>query len=105
MVDRLAAAGLVERIQSPIDARSVLASLTSKGSAVLAELAGQHVKELLAQEPLLAESLMRLRAIGRGSKVTRECQSAGAGEPAGTATRMRAPYRMATASHFKGSRQ
>lgn len=67
MVDRLAAAGLVERSHSPSDGRSVLASLTSKGSAVLADLAAQHVKELLAQEPLLAESLARLRAIGRGS--------------------------------------
>ena len=67
MIDRLAAAGLVERSHSPTDGRSVLVSLTSKGSAMLAELAGQHVNELLAREPLLAELLMRLRAIGRGT--------------------------------------
>ena len=75
MVDRLVASGLVERSHSPTDGRSVLASLTTKGSAVLADLAAQHVKELLAQEPLLAESLMQLRAMGRGSLATRERQA------------------------------
>lgn len=64
MIDRLAAAGLVERAHSPTDGRSVLVSLTPKGSRVLADLAGQHVEALLAQEPLLAESLARLRQIG-----------------------------------------
>lgn len=65
MVDRLAASKLVQRIHSPTDGRSVLVSLTAKGAAVLERLASQHVKELLKQEPLLAESLKRLRQIGR----------------------------------------
>ena len=64
MIDRLASAGLVERAHSPTDGRSVLVSLTANGQAVLADLAGQHVGALLAQEPLLAESLERLRQIG-----------------------------------------
>jgi DNA-binding MarR family transcriptional regulator len=67
MIDRLVAAGLVERRHSPTDGRSVLVSLTAKGAAVLESLAAQHVKELLRQEPLLAESLRRLRQIGRGA--------------------------------------
>jgi DNA-binding MarR family transcriptional regulator len=66
MIDRLVAGGLVERNQSPTDGRSVLVSLTEKGLATLEQLAVQHVKELLWQEPLLAESLRRLRQIGRG---------------------------------------
>ena len=66
MIDRLVAGGLVERSHSPTDGRSVLVSLTAKGIAVLEHLATQHVKELLEQEPLLAELLKRLRQIGRG---------------------------------------
>ena len=66
MIDRLALGGLVVRSHSPTDGRSVLVSLTAKGSALLEHLAAQHVKELLEQEPLLAESLRRLRQIGRG---------------------------------------
>jgi len=65
MIDRLAAAGLAERSHSPIDGRSVLVSLTTEGTATLERLAAQHVKALLEQEPLLAESLKRLREIGR----------------------------------------
>jgi DNA-binding MarR family transcriptional regulator len=65
MVDRLVAGGLVQRSQSPTDGRSVLVSLTAKGAVLLERLALQHVKELLNQEPLLAESLRRLRRIGR----------------------------------------
>ncbi|MGD0186282.1 MAG: MarR family transcriptional regulator [Roseiarcus sp.] len=65
MIDRLVAGGLVQRSHSPTDGRSVLVSLTVKGAALLERLASQHVKELLKQEPLLAESLKRLRQIGR----------------------------------------
>jgi len=65
MVDRLVAGGLVQRNHSPTDGRSVLVSLTAKGAALLEHLASQHAKELLEQEPLLAESLRRLRHIGR----------------------------------------
>ncbi len=65
MVDRLVAGGLVQRSDSPTDGRSVLVSLTAKGAALLEHLALQHVEELLKQEPLLVESLRRLRQIGR----------------------------------------
>ena len=67
MIDRLVASGFVERNNSPTDGRSVLVSLTDRGEEVLERLAAQHVNELLEQEPLLAESLRRLRAIGRGA--------------------------------------
>jgi len=65
LIDRLVIAELVERSHSSTDGRSVLVSLTAKGTTVLEHLAALHVKELLEQEPLLAESLRRLRQIGR----------------------------------------
>ena len=65
MVDRLVAGGLVQRNHSPTDGRSVLVSLSAKGAALLERLAALHVEELLKQEPLLVESLRRLRQIGR----------------------------------------
>jgi DNA-binding MarR family transcriptional regulator len=65
MIDRLVASALVERKHSSTDGRSVLVSLTVKGASVLEHLATQHVKELLGQEPLLAESLRRLRQMGQ----------------------------------------
>ena len=71
MIDRLVAGGLVERSHSPTDGRSVLVSLTPSGAAVLERLAAQHVAELLQQEPLLAESLGRLRQIGRTQAAAR----------------------------------
>jgi DNA-binding MarR family transcriptional regulator len=65
LIDRLVNAELVERMHSPTDGRSVLISLTAKGEKLLEHLASNHVKELLAQEPLLAESLKRLRRVVR----------------------------------------
>ena len=65
MIDRLVNGGLVKRSHSPTDGRSVLVSLTAKGASLLEHLASQHAKELLEQEPLLAESLMRLRQLDR----------------------------------------
>ena len=65
MINRLANAGLVKRRHSPLDRRSVLVSMTVKGMILLERLASQHVEELLQQEPLLAESLRRLRQMGR----------------------------------------
>jgi hypothetical protein len=41
--------------------------LTTKGRTLLQRLARAHAKELLRQEPLLAESLRRLRQIDVGS--------------------------------------
>ena len=61
MVNRLSNSGLVKRRNSPTDRRRVLVSLTAKGANLLERLASQHVEELLKQEPLLAESLKRLR--------------------------------------------
>ena len=63
LVDRLERTGLVTRRHSSIDRRSVLVGLTAKGGALLARLATVHRKELLQHEPLLAESLKRLRQI------------------------------------------
>jgi DNA-binding MarR family transcriptional regulator len=63
LVDRLARIGLVSRCASKTDRRSVLVSLTAKGGTVLARLARAHRRELLRHEPLLAESLRRLRQI------------------------------------------
>jgi DNA-binding MarR family transcriptional regulator len=63
LVDRLSAAGLVVRRESVTDRRSVLVALTARGGALLERLAAAHISELLKQEPLLAESLRRLRQI------------------------------------------
>jgi DNA-binding MarR family transcriptional regulator len=69
LVDRLAHAGLIERKPSPIDGRSVLVSITDQGAALLEDLASSHINELLRHEPLLAESLRRLRQIESPRKV------------------------------------
>jgi len=65
LVNRLALANLIERKPSPIDGRSVLVSMTAKGATLLEQLAANHIKELLRHEPLLADSLKRLRQIHR----------------------------------------
>ncbi len=66
LADRLAKAGFSERRPSPSDGRSVRLHLTPRGEALLADLAGRHFQELLACEPLLAESLGRLRRLADG---------------------------------------
>lgn len=63
LVDRLARAQLAERRPSPTDRRRVLVVLTPRGRTLLARLALAHTAELLRHEPLLAESLRRLRDI------------------------------------------
>ncbi len=65
LVDRLEAQGLVARRNSPTDRRSVLIALTAAGAEMLQTLAVQHIAELIRFEPLLAESLKRLRGIER----------------------------------------
>jgi DNA-binding MarR family transcriptional regulator len=65
MLDRLARAGLAEREPSSEDRRSVIIRLTSKGEALLSDLAAQHLEAMLAEEPLLTESLQRLRSLSR----------------------------------------
>jgi DNA-binding MarR family transcriptional regulator len=64
LVDRLSALGLVERRRSDADRRKVIVSMTAKGAALLKRLASVHIDELLKHEPLLAETLSRLRQIG-----------------------------------------
>ena len=64
LIDRLVNAGLVERQHSPTDRRSVLVTMTAQGQKLLEHLASNHLKELLKREPLLAESLRRLRHMG-----------------------------------------
>jgi DNA-binding MarR family transcriptional regulator len=64
LVNRLAKAGLAERQPSSADRRSVLLKLTRRGEQLLEELASHHLNELLRHEPLLAESLSRLRKMG-----------------------------------------
>ncbi|CAN7681924.1 MarR family winged helix-turn-helix transcriptional regulator [Neorhizobium sp. LjRoot104] len=64
LVDRLSLAGLANRIPSENDRRSVLIRLTPRGEALLEELARIHVEGLLANQPLLVESLSKLRDLG-----------------------------------------
>lgn len=66
LVNRLVRAGLVAREPSPLDRRSVLVHLTPKGQHLVEALATAHHAELIAQKPLLAESLARLRRLGGG---------------------------------------
>lgn len=65
LTDRMVQAELVERRQAPNDGRGVLVVMTKKGSRLLEQLAVNHFKELLRQEPLLAESLKLLRRMAR----------------------------------------
>ncbi|MGX8009151.1 MarR family transcriptional regulator [Mesorhizobium sp. ORM8.1] len=70
LVDRLVSAGLAERRQSPADRRSVLVVMTDKGVALLERLATDHLQEMFKHEPLLAESLRRLRSMERSGEIT-----------------------------------
>ena len=63
LADRLEAAGLARRRPSAIDRRAVQLELTDKGETFIAELAANHVEELLKHRPLLARTLDQLRAI------------------------------------------
>lgn len=63
LVDRMCSAGLTERIPAEDDKRSVLIGMTTKGETVLEALAKIHVDGMLENEPLLAESLSRLRQV------------------------------------------
>jgi DNA-binding MarR family transcriptional regulator len=64
LVDRLALAGLVERVPSETDKRSVLITLTPEGERVLEALARIHVNGLLANQAMLVESLSKLQDLG-----------------------------------------
>ncbi len=65
LVDRMVVAGLVKRTQATEDKRSVFVGLTPEGRSLLEELALGHVREMLLHEPLLAESLARLRRLAK----------------------------------------
>lgn len=65
LVDRLAAQNLVERTDSPTDRRSVVVRLTGRGHELIEQLASEHVAELVRRQPLLAESLRRLKRLGK----------------------------------------
>lgn len=60
MIDRLVAAGLVERIPSATDRRQVRVRLTEKGEATLVRLGGAHRDELRRIGPKLAALLEEL---------------------------------------------
>ncbi len=64
LVDRIAMAGLAERTPSSEDRRGVAISLTARGDALLCELAARHLEEILRQEPLLTQSLRRVKRMG-----------------------------------------
>jgi DNA-binding MarR family transcriptional regulator len=65
LVDRLESAGLAVRIPSVADKRSVLVGLAEHGERVLDALARRHLGAMLENEPLLIESLARLRALAQ----------------------------------------
>ncbi|MGO7015692.1 MarR family winged helix-turn-helix transcriptional regulator [Rhizobium leguminosarum] len=65
LVDRLATAGLAQRIPSVEDKRSVYVTLTSEGKDLVESLAKVHLEGMLANEPLLAESLALLRHLAQ----------------------------------------
>ena len=63
LVNRLVKGGLAERAPSAADRRSVQLDLTPAGEALIDQLAAEHLREMLRQEPLLSKALRRLRAI------------------------------------------
>ena len=65
LVDRLEKLELATRQHLDQDRRRVSVAITEQGAHVLEQLAVNHVRELLKHEPLLAESLRRLRQISR----------------------------------------
>ena len=60
LTNRLETAGLVVRRKDPQDARKVALALTQRGSETLAQLAGDHLKEIQEHGPELSRSLRRL---------------------------------------------
>jgi len=55
LVDRMAAAGFVERVQDETDHRKVRLRLTSDGERVLRQLTAVHLAELKRLRPLLGD--------------------------------------------------
>lgn len=71
LIDRLVAARLVARRPSVTDRRVVRVAMTPRGEKLLQRLASNHLTELLKHEPLLADSLKRLRKLSGGPGKTR----------------------------------
>lgn len=63
LVDRLAKAGLAARARSSADRRHVLLRLTPEGEARFDRLASRHLEAMLAQEPVLSQSIRRLKRL------------------------------------------
>ena len=61
LADRLMALGLVERVRSEADRRSIVLHLTDKANASLAALGRVHGEELRRVRPLLMGLLAQLR--------------------------------------------
>lgn len=59
LADRLAEAGLIERLQDGTDQRRVLLGLTESAERHLAELSGAHLDELSRIRPMLEQVLQR----------------------------------------------
>ncbi|CDZ67978.1 Transcriptional regulator [Neorhizobium galegae bv. orientalis] len=63
LVDRMASNGLVGRFPAEDDKRSVMIVMTPQGHDLLETLARVHLEGMLTNEPLLANSLKRLRQV------------------------------------------
>ena len=60
LADRLVASGLVERIRSPRDRRSIILRLTQRANDLMAALSRTHREELKRIRPLLISLLSQL---------------------------------------------
>jgi DNA-binding MarR family transcriptional regulator len=69
LVDRLAAAGLVERKTSASDKRAVAVALTAAGDALLMRLVAAHLEQLAKRKKQLADILRQLRQISPSSRL------------------------------------
>ena len=63
LVNRMCAAGLVERAPSSTDRRIVRLVMTRDGEVLVDKLAALHLREVLRQEPSLTSSLQRLKRL------------------------------------------
>ena len=61
MVDRLAAIGLVQRVPSTVDRRSVNIALTEKGEALVLKLVTLHLDQLAKRKKQFADLLRQLK--------------------------------------------
>jgi DNA-binding MarR family transcriptional regulator len=69
LVDRLVAAGLVERKPSASDKRAVAVALTAAGDVLLMRLVAAHLEQLAKRKKQLADILRQLRQISPSSRL------------------------------------